>query len=261
MIERAYTLGEQLGFQVWCEDEAGPYQTIPLPGTSWKPEGEPARQAHQYVRGKTAKFLTLFRPATGELRAEPVDASTNAILHPWLKKELETILNQCPPAPGLAHEGKRWQDWNCYPSADQLDRWFPPIRVLLILDNLMGHRSRDLTQWCAEHSIRLLYTPNAGSWLNMAESVQRIIVRRALEGHHIYDVEILKDWLRDAIAGWNRHPTPFIWGGKRHARRDRAYARRHRLGGSGATTQYVVPQRIRSVRFYQPASNCDGVGK
>jgi hypothetical protein len=52
-------------------------------------------------------------------------------------------------------------------------------------------------------------------------------------------VEILKDWLRDTIEGWNRHPTPFIWGGKRHARRDRAYARRHRQGGSGATTQYI----------------------
>ena len=29
MIERAYVIGERLGFQVWCEDEAGPYQTIP----------------------------------------------------------------------------------------------------------------------------------------------------------------------------------------------------------------------------------------
>jgi len=70
----------------------------------------------------------------------------------------------------------------------------------------------------------------------MAESVQRILIRRALEGHHVSDVEFLKDWLRDTIEGWNRHPTPFIWGGTRHARRDRAYARRHRQGGSGATT-------------------------
>ncbi|GHO50294.1 transposase [Ktedonospora formicarum] len=158
------------------------------------------------------------------------NTSAHAILHPWLKKELATILKQCPPAPEQVQEGCRWQDWDFYPSADQLDRFFPPIRVLLILDNLMGHRSHDLVQWCAEHGICLFYTPNAGSWLNMAESVQRIIVRRALEGHHIYDVEILKDWLREAIAGWNRHPTPFLWGGKRHARRDRAYARRHRLG-------------------------------
>ncbi|WP_220197991.1 transposase [Ktedonospora formicarum] len=250
-----------MGFQVWCEDEAGPYQTIPLSGTSWSQEGDPMRQDHQYIRGKTAKFLTLFRPATGELHAEPVDTSAHAILHPWLKKELATILKQCPPAPEQVQEGCRWQDWDFYPSADQLDRFFPPIRVLLILDNLMGHRSHDLVQWCAEHGICLFYTPNAGSWLNMAESVQRIIVRRALEGHHIYDVEILKDWLREAIAGWNRHPTPFLWGGKRHARRDRAYARRHRLGGSGATPLYVLPQRIRSVRFYKHVANIDGVGK
>ncbi len=88
----------------------------------------------------------------------------------------------------------------------------------------------------------------------MAESVQRIIKRRALAGHHVYDVEILKDWFPDTIEGWNRHPTPFIWGGKRHARRDRAYARRHRLGGSGATTRSVLPQRIRSVCYYKQAA-------
>ena len=95
----------------------------------------------------------------------------------------------------------------------------------------------------------------------MAESVQRIIVRRALEGQHVYNVEVLKEWLTDAIAGWNHLPTPFIWGDKRHARRDRAYARRHRLGGSGATSQYVVPRRMRSVHFYRRIGNCDGVGK
>lgn len=133
--------------------------------------------------------------------------------------------------------------------------------MLLILDNLAGHYSRDLVKWCHEHGIGLLYTPCAGSWLNMAESVQRIIIRRTLEGHHVYDVEILKDWLRDAIEGWNRHPTPLIWGGKRHARRDRAYARRHRQGGSGATTQYVVPRRIRSVRYYRQVGNATGVSK
>src|SRR6266702_8923885 len=137
------------------------------------------------------------------------------------------------------------------PAADQLDRFFPPVRMLLIWDNLAGHKSHSLVQWCAEHGILLLSTPSAGSWLNMAESMQRIIKRRALQGQHTYDVEILKQWLTDAVVGWNRHPTPFIWGGKRHARRDRAYARRHRMGGSGATTAYVMPRRIRSVRYYK----------
>jgi DDE superfamily endonuclease len=126
--------------------------------------------------------------------------------------------------------------------------------MLLFLDNLPGHYICDFVSWCHEHGVWLLYTPCAGSWLNMAESVQRILIRRALEGHHVYDVEILKDWLRDTIEGWNRHPTPFIWGGKRHARR-------HRQGGSGATTQYVLPRRIRSVRYYKRVGNAIGNGK
>jgi hypothetical protein len=201
--------------------------------------------------GKPANSSPYARPATGELRAEPAEQSTNAILHPWLQQELTVILKTCPPAPEEVPEGKRWQDWDPFPASEQLDRMYPPLRMLLILDNLAGHYSHALRSWCGEHGIGLLYTPCAGSWLNMAESVQRIIIRRALEGHHIYDVEILKDWLRDTIEGWNRHPTPFIWGGKRHARRDRAYARRHRQGGSGATTQYVLPRRIRSVRYYK----------
>jgi transposase len=254
VIERAYLTGERLGLQVWCEDEAGPYQTIPQPGRSFQLEGQPVRQDHQYIRGNPAKLLTLFRPATGELRAEPVEQTTNAILHPWLKEQLSSILQQCPPAPSLVPEGRRWQAWDIYSAASQLDRFFPPVRILLIWDNLAGHKSPSLTQWCAEQGILLLSTPNAGSWLNMAESVQRIIKRRALAGHHIYDVEILKDWFRDTIEGWNMHPTPFIWGGKRHARRDRAYARRHRLGGSGATTRYVLPQRIRSIHYYKKVS-------
>jgi transposase len=254
MIERAYVIGERLGLQVWCEDEAGPYQTIPQPGESWQVENRPARQAHQYLRGETAKLLTLFRPATGELRAEAVQQSTNAILHPWLQRELTAILQHCPPAPSTVPHDRRWQDWDIYPAADQLDRFFPAVRMLLIWDNLAGHKSHSIVQWCAEHGILLLSTPNAGSWLNMAESVQRIIKRRALQGYHTYDVEILKQWLTDAVTGWNRHPTPFMWGGKRHARRDRAYARRHRVGGSGATAAYLIPRRLRSVRYYRRAA-------
>jgi len=261
VIERAYVLSERVGLPLWCEDEAGPYQTIPHPGFSFQPEGKPATQDHQYIRGKTCKLLTLLRPATGKLRAEPVDQSTNALLHPWLKGELTAILKECPPAPELVPEGRRWQDWDPFPAAEQLDRMYPPLRMLLILDNLAGHYSRDLVKWCHERGIGLLYTPCAGSWRNLAESVQRILIRRAMEGHHIYDVEILKDWLRDTIEGWNRHPTPFIWGGKRHARRDRAYARRHRQGGSGATTQYVLPRRIRSVRYYRRVGNPVANGK
>ncbi len=153
---------ERLGLHLWCEDEGGPYQSIPQPGSSWQAEGPPARRPHEYLRGETAKLLTLLRPATGEVRAEAVEQTTNAILHPWLKRELEAILQQCPSAPEVVPEGRRWQDWDIYPAAEQLDRFFPPVRVLLILDNLAGPKSYSLVQWCAEHGILLLWTPTAG---------------------------------------------------------------------------------------------------
>ncbi len=69
MIEQAYRGGESVGLALWCQDEAGPDQTVPYPGQNWQPEGQPARQPHEYIRDGTAKLLTLLRPRTGEIRA------------------------------------------------------------------------------------------------------------------------------------------------------------------------------------------------
>ncbi len=75
---------------MWTEDEAGPYQTVPHPGESWRPAGKPRRRPHQYARRGTAKLLALFHPASGEVRARGVGQTTNAILHPWLREEAWT---------------------------------------------------------------------------------------------------------------------------------------------------------------------------
>jgi transposase len=230
-------VGEALGLPVWCQDEAGPYQAIPHRGAAWQPEGHPVRLPHEYVRGGTAKLLTLFRPATGEVRAEPVAAATNAVLHPWLMRELEAILATCPPHPDPSAPGRHWSDWSYRDDPFGFNRKLPPIRMLLVWDNLAGHHTTALVDWCHTHGIWLLYTPIAGSWLNMAESVQRILVRRALNGQHPADAQQVMDWLAQAVRGWNAAPTPFEWGGRRAARRARARDRRHRLGGSGASTR------------------------
>jgi hypothetical protein len=254
MIEQAYRVGEALGLEVWCQDEAGPYQAIPQPGASWQPEGDPAHQPHEYVpptpagRPCTAKLLTLFHPATGELRAQAVEQATNAVLHPWLRRELTAILDRCPPVAEPLREGRRWVDWDWHDGAEGLDTHLPPVRVLLIWDNLAGHRSPDLVRWCAERGICLLYTPLGGSWLNMAESVRRIVVRRALAGQHPSSAQEVMAWLEETVAGWNQAPTPFAWGGKRAARRQHARARRHALGGSGACTPRALARRRSSPR-------------
>jgi len=43
LIEEVYRLGEAMGLSVGCADKAGLFPTIPYPGQSWCPEGEPAR--------------------------------------------------------------------------------------------------------------------------------------------------------------------------------------------------------------------------
>jgi hypothetical protein len=229
-----------VGLQVWCQDEAGPYQAVPQPGASWQPVGDPAHRPHEYVRGGTAKLLTLFRPATGAVRAAPVDCAPNAVLHPWLRGELEAILATCPPAPRAPGPGQRWEDWL---PADTPPWWaegLPPLRVLLIWDNLRGHHTWEFEQWCLNAGILPLYTPLGGSWLNLAESLQRILTRRALAGQHPQAAQEIKEWFAETVRGWNAAPTPFVWGGKRAARRQRARERRHALGGSGGYTRHPL---------------------
>jgi hypothetical protein len=69
---------------------------VPHPGFSWQLKGRPATQPHEYVRAGTAKILTLFHPATGQVQLHPVTRSTNAILHPWLKMTLEDVTARLP---------------------------------------------------------------------------------------------------------------------------------------------------------------------
>ena len=250
MIEQAYGLGEASGLGVWVEDEAGPYQAVPQAGQGWCPEGAPACQPHEYVRGDTAKLLTLFHPVTGELRAKGVTSSANGVLHPWLESELETVLARMPaPRKQDAKENRqRWEAWQaglCEPFT--LPEVLPRLRMLLVLDNLTGHKTPAFVLWLVAHGVMPLYTPLSGSWLNMAESIQRIIGRRALAGTHMESSDQTIEALEATVRGWNRCPTPFTWGGKRKARRDRARARRQgfRLGGSGA----VAPCSLRHSRM------------
>ena len=41
---------------VWTQDEAGPYQAIPQPGSHWRPTTGPARYPHEHIRHGTAKL-------------------------------------------------------------------------------------------------------------------------------------------------------------------------------------------------------------
>ena len=198
---------------LWCQDEAGPYQAIPQPGEDWHLQGKPTRQPHEYVRGGTAKLLTLFRPATGDVHAKGVLSAPNAVRHPWLQEELQRERDQLDQEPlavrvPLPEDHPLLLTWQ-HPSDGQAlvtvtlpedhpllltwQHWYwsyerpkpaPALRLILIWDNLKGHLSYHMVRWLLQRGILPLSTPLSGSWLNMAESLQRIIVRRALSGQN-----------------------------------------------------------------------------
>ena len=118
--------------------------------------------------------------------------------------------------------------------------------MLLVLDNLAGHKTAAFVCWLFAHGIMPLYTPISGSWLNMAESIQRVLKRRALGGQHPERTGQIIGWFEAVARHWNAAPTPFVWGGKRMERRRRQRERCHRVGGSGACTRRPIRRRSRA---------------
>jgi hypothetical protein len=205
--------------------------------------GLPSQQPHEWIRGGTAKLLTLFHPATGELRGKAVEHSSNAVLHPWLKQELSAVLEQMKATALPVTPMRQWSTWSVTEEEVAAMHSPPLINLILVWDNLSGHYSKEMVNWCYQQGILLLYTPLGGSWLNMAESVQRIVVGRALTGQHLKTAPEVMAALEAAVRGWNHAPTPFVWGGKRAQRRQRARQRRHALAGSGACATHPIRRR------------------
>jgi hypothetical protein len=137
------------------------------------------------------------------------------VLHPWLEAELTAILAALPAPVGVASAAHRpaYEAWQAGLTLRfTLPTELPPLRLLLVLDNLSGHKTPAFVLWLVAHGVMPLYTPLSGSWLNRAESIQRVLVRRALAGQHPTAPEQVMQWLEDTAAGWNAAPHPLRLG-------------------------------------------------
>ena len=161
---------------------------MPQPGHSWQPEGRPKSHPHEYERGGTAKFLTLFHPKTGKVLIKGVTSSANKVLHPWIQEELSRELNKISLDDSNSANEDNYNSWSIWQEGLKekfsLPLKLPKLKMLLILDNLKGHKTPEFVLWLVNQGVMPLYTPLGGSWLNMAESIQNILKRRALAGQH-----------------------------------------------------------------------------
>ena len=207
------------------------------------------------MRGGTTKILTLFEPATGQVRLQPVLRSTNAILHPWLKTTLAKIVDALPATAMPLDDEQTCRLWQAWQKGlivrFTLPSELPPLRLLLIWDNLTGHKTAELVLWLCEHGIMPLYTPLGGSWLNLAEAIQRILKRRALAGQHPQSPAEIGAWFEQTAQAWNQQPTPFVWNGKRRRRRRNRIGDGHPVGGATASTPQPLPRGWRGRVHYR----------
>jgi hypothetical protein len=230
---------------------------VPHPGSGWRPRGQPAIWPHEYVRGGTCRILTLSHPTTGQVHLQPVSSCTNPVLHGWLKERLAVILAALPapttPADAMVTRAA-WEAWqDGLAERFTLPAELPPLRMLLVWDNLTGHKSAEMVVWLCRHGIMPLYTPLGGSWLNMAEAIQRLLRRRTLDGQRPQSPTEIGTWFKQTAQAWNRQPTPFLWSGKRRQRRRKRPGDGHTVGGSGAHTQHPLsPHRRRPHEWHSP---------
>jgi transposase len=180
------------------------------------------------------------------VRVRPAASGTNAVLHGWLKEALAVIVAALPAGTATSEPAvvraswEAWQQGLAVPFT--LPEHLPPLRVLLVWDNLAGHKTPEMVLWLCRHGIMPLYTPLGGSWLNMAESIQRILKRRALDGQQPQSPAEIGAWFEQTARAWNRQPTPFVWSGKRRHRRRRRSGDGHPIGGSGALAHRALPR-------------------
>ena len=61
--------------------------------------------------------------------------------------------------------GALWQAWQHDLTVRfTLPEILPPLRLLLVWDNLAGHKTAELVVWLCQHGIMPLYTPLGGSY-------------------------------------------------------------------------------------------------
>jgi len=96
------------------------------------------------------------------------------------------------------------------------------------------------------------FLPDLWDKSHMTESVQRILIHRALDGTAPASPEDIMRYGEETARGWNADPTPFVWAGRRHLRRQRAYLHRHPLGGSGACSARPIRRRPVALTYTGP---------
>lgn len=165
--------------RVLCVDEFGPLNLQPRPGHGWFRRGQPARRRATYTR--TAGVRHMFAA---------LDLATGELFYRF-------------------RDRKRAREFGDF--CRQLRRRFPTGRLYLVCDNYGAHQKDEVTSWCAEHDIELVFTPSNASWLNWVECEFTAMRYFTLDGSDYPSHAAQQDAIARYIRWANRNASP-----KRH---------------------------------------------
>jgi transposase len=84
--------------------------------------------------------------------------------------------------------------------------------IHVVLDNLSTHTTPDVAAWLERNPhVHFHFTPVGSSWINQIETWFGIITRQSIRRGTFTSVTALVKQIRDYIAHWNTHATPFTW--------------------------------------------------
>jgi transposase len=137
------------------------------------------KRTHDYVRHGTTNLFAALNVGTGEVLGECKPTRNGEDFLTFLKKAVKP------------HTGKD---------------------VHVVLDNLSTHTTPEVMDWLADNPrVRFHFTPKGSSWINQIETWFGIITRQSIRRGTFTSVTVLIKQIRDYIAHWNTHATPFTW--------------------------------------------------
>jgi transposase len=154
--------------RVICYDEFGPLNLMPRKGKAWRAAGHPKRLRATYKRTQGVRhMLAALDLATGKM-VYRIRARKR-----WLEfLDLLKVLRQ---------------------------RW-PGQRLYVILDNYSPHKRVEVTAWCQDNNVELVFIPTNASWLNWIEADFAALRYFALNGtdhrSHQEQGQAINDYIR-----------------------------------------------------------------
>jgi transposase len=142
-------------------------------------QGRAVRHTHDYKRNGVIDLYAALNIATGEVAHACTESHTAIDFLGFMKK---------------------------------VARLHPRRELHVILDNSSAHSTPDVKAWLSKHPrIHFHFTPTSASWLNQVEGFFGILSKQSLFITDFPSKKALRDHIDAYIAGWNEHPTPFMW--------------------------------------------------